>query len=138
MIEKDKKVKFHYVLTVDDKVLEDSKKGEPLEYVHGSPSIIIGLQKGLEGRKEGESLSVTVKPEEGYGVKNKDAIINVKKEQIPPEALEVGKILSTQGQNNQPMQGTITAINEDSVTLDFNHPLADKTLIFDVDIVSVS
>lgn len=136
MIEKGKKVKFHYTLKVGPEVLASSHPGNALEYVHGKDSIIPGLQKGLEGHEEGEKCTIEVKPEEGYGAIDPRAFIEVPKDQVPAEAMQLGASLSAE-KDGETIRGRIQDIRPETVVIDFNHPLAGKILTFDVEILSV-
>ena len=135
---KGKAVSFDYALTVDGEVIDSSKGKEPLKYVHGQGQIIPGLSKQLEGLRAGDERSVRVKPEEGYGEVNPDAFREIAKTQLPPDAEpEVGMLLQVKTPQGGIMPVKITEIRKDSVIIDFNHPLAGKTLDFKVKIVTV-
>lgn len=138
MIEKGKRVKFHYTLTVGGKVVESSHPGDPIEHIHGKDKIIEGLQKGLEGREAGESCTIEVKPEEGYGESNPEAFVEVETDKIPAEALKLGAALTATNEQGKTVQGIVQDIRPETVVIDFNHPLAGKTLRFDVEILSVT
>lgn len=138
MIENGKKVKFHYTLEVNGKVIESSISGDPFEYVHGKDNIIEGLQKNLEGRNEGDKCTIEVPPSEAYGDKNPQAILEVEKEKVPEEGLKLGTTLQAKGSDGNMMKGTVQDIRPETVLIDFNHPLAGKVLKFDVEILSVS
>jgi len=138
-VETGKTVQMHYVGKLDDGTIFDSSEGKkPLEFVFGEGSIIPALEKELEGMEEGEKKQVVVKAEDAYGERNPEAIQKVSKDQLPPEIEpKVGMQLLAQTQTaNIPV--TIIEVEEDTITIDFNHPLAGKDLIFDVEIVKVS
>ena len=131
-------VSFEYTLKDDDgKVIDSNVGGEALEYTHGAGHIVPGLEKELVGLSQGDSKKVTVAPEEGYGSVEPGAFLDVPKAQVPEEARTVGTQLHATGQDGNPMSAVVAEIKEDSVTLDFNHPLAGKQLHFDVKIVAV-
>jgi FKBP-type peptidyl-prolyl cis-trans isomerase SlyD len=133
-----KKVSIEYTLTLEDKSVIDTNVGsEPLSYVQGSHNIISGLQNALEGLNIGDSKQVTIKPEDGYGSVDQKAIMEVSKEQIPQDALKVGTHLQGQNDDGQVITAMVVEIKEQTVVLDFNHPLAGKTLHFDVKIVDI-
>jgi FKBP-type peptidyl-prolyl cis-trans isomerase SlyD len=133
-----KKVSIEYTLTLEDKSVIDTNVGsEPLSFVQGSHKIISGLQNALEGLKIGDSKQVTIKPEDGYGLVDQKAIMEVSKEQIPQDALKVGAHLQGQNDDGQVITAMVAEIKEQTVVLDFNHPLAGKTLHFDVKIVDI-
>ena len=131
-------VSFDYTLTgTDGKVLETSKGREPLKYVHGQRMMIPGLEKELAGMEVGGEKHVTVKPEDAYGPINNNAFQEVPKEKIPAKALEVGAILGLKSPNGQVRLTRVAEIKEKTVVIDMNHPMAGKTLIFDVKIVDI-
>lgn len=131
-------VKFDYTLSVDGEVVETSEGKQPLEYVHGEGKIIPGLAKELTGLKVGDSKVVEVAPADAYGEVLPNAIINMPKDQFPEEFTpEVGLVIEMKNEQGQILPAVIKEIQEEEVTLDFNHPLAGKTLKFDVTIVSV-
>lgn len=131
-------VQLEYTLTDDGgKVLDSNKGGTPLTYTQGQQQIIPGLEKALDGMREGEEKKVTVKPAEGYGEVDLNAITEVPKERIPADALTVGKELVAQGQGGDRRVVRIKEIKETTVIIDLNHPLAGKTLLFDVKVLGV-
>ena len=131
-------ITLHYTLKgTDGKVIETSKNKEPLKYVHGQRMMIPGLEKELTGMKVGGEKSVTVKPEDAYGPVNKDAYQEIPKEKVPASGLKVGAMLTGQGPQGQPIQARVHQIKEKTVVLDFNHPMAGKTLNFDVEVVDI-
>ena len=100
--------------------------------------IIPGLDKALPGMAVGEQKKVTIAPEEAYGPRQEEALLEVPRSDIPAEIpLEVGLQLQMTGQQGQPVPVTVTEMTDDSVTLDANHALAGQTLIFDFEVVSV-
>ncbi|GAB4389178.1 MAG: peptidylprolyl isomerase [Thermodesulfovibrionales bacterium] len=130
-------VSIEYTLTLDDGTVVDTNVGKaPLTYIQGASQIIPGLEKGLEGMKEGESRKVTVKPEEGYGEVNADAYQEVDKDRVP-EGVEVGARLQGRDVAGRPVIATVKEVKENTVVLDYNHPLAGKTLHFDVKVKDI-
>ncbi len=134
----DRVVTIHYTLKDDSgTVLDSSAGGEPLAYIQGHGNLISGLEKALEGKTDGHKSVVVIAPADGYGVHDAALI-----QRVPRRALQgAGEIRKgMQFQANTPngmRQFTVTALAGDMVTLDGNHPLADKTLHFDVEVVSV-
>lgn len=131
-------VSIQYTLT-DDKnaVLDRSTAQDPLVYLHGTGSLIPGLEQALEGHIAGDKLQVTVKPEDGYGVRNDKMLQNVKKSEFPKdEELEIGMRFQVSSEDG-PMVLTVVKITDEEVIVDANHPLAGVTLHFDVEIVGV-
>lgn len=133
-----KLVSLEYTLTLDDKSVVESNVGaKPLTYTHGSRQLIPGLEKALEGMTVGDTKQVTVAPAEGYGESDPKALQEVQKQLIPPDALKVGTRLQGKAPNGQMVYPLVSAIKDETVVLDFNHPLAGKTLHFDVKVVDV-
>ena len=131
-------VSVEYTLTLQDKeVIDTNKGGQPLTFVYGANQIIPGLEKEMTGMKIGESKNVTVPPEEGYGPVHEQAIIEVGKDKMPPEAWQVGAHVQGQGPDGQVVRGQVTALQDDKATVDFNHPLAGKTLYFEVKVIDI-
>jgi FKBP-type peptidyl-prolyl cis-trans isomerase SlyD len=131
-------VLIHYTLK-DDKgaVIDSSARGEPLAYIQGHGNLVSGLEKALEGKQDGDSVVVSVAPEEGYGKHDAALIQRVPKRSMQGSG-EIKKGMQFQARTDDGMRVfTVTAIVGDMVTLDGNHPLADKTLNFDVQVVSV-
>jgi FKBP-type peptidyl-prolyl cis-trans isomerase SlyD len=132
------KVAMDYVLTVDGAQMDASEPGRPLEFVQGRGQIIRGLEEALLDMLVGESKEVTVAPAEGYGEFNPQAVAQVPRDRFPASMqIAVGMTLQMRGQNGQPLQGRITEITPDNVRMDFNHPLAGKTLHFKVTIADI-
>jgi FKBP-type peptidyl-prolyl cis-trans isomerase 2 len=109
---------------------------EPLEAVLGQGMLIPGLENGLIGMSVGESKTVEIEPENAYGSYKDNMIQEVSLTQLP-EGVSVGDVLMGQSQYG-PTQVVVKEINSDVATLDMNHPLAGKKLIFDLEVVSVN
>ncbi len=137
-IQKGSAVKMEYTLTdKDGKILDTNKGQEPLTYTHGEGQIIRGLEKALTGLHVGDQKHVVIPPEEAYGPVKPEAIIEVPKERIPPESQKVGAHLMARNQDGPPIPILVKEVKEKTVVLDANHPLAGKTLTFDVKIIGV-
>jgi FKBP-type peptidyl-prolyl cis-trans isomerase SlyD len=133
-----KNVSVEYTLTLDDKSVVESNVGkQPLTYTHGTQQIIPGLEKALEGLAVGDTKEVTVAPADGYGEKDPEALQEVQKKLIPPDALVVGARLQGKAPDGHMVYPRVAEIKDDTVVLDFNHPLAGKTLHFDVKILDI-
>jgi len=131
-------VSFDYTLKdTDGKVIETSKGKAPLNYIHGQKQMIPGLEKELTGMKVGGEKHVTVKPEDAYGPINKSAFQEVPKEKIPANGLKVGTILALKSPDGRVTPTRVAEIKEKTVVMDMNHPMAGKTLVFDVKIVDI-
>ncbi len=133
-----KVVTIHYTLTNDEgKVLDSSEGHEPLAYIHGGGNIIPGLEKALTGRAVGDQFNVSIPPEEGYGKRDEDLV-----QTVPKNAFQgVDEILPGMQFQAQTPEGiqlvTVIKVEGDEVTLDGNHPMADLTLNFSVEITSI-
>ena len=131
-------VSLEYTLKLEDETVVDTNVGAaPLTYTHGSNEIIPGLEKALIGMKVGESTQVVVPAEEAYGGVDSGAIQEVPKEKLPPDALHVGAQVQGQDDSGEPLQARVTEVKDQTVVLDFNHPLAGKTLYFDVKVLDI-
>jgi FKBP-type peptidyl-prolyl cis-trans isomerase SlyD len=131
-------VSIHYTLTnkTGDK-LDSSIGGEPLTYLHGASNIIPGLEKALSETTVGDTLLVTIEPEDAYGHRNEEQIQTVSKEMF--EGIDNIKVdMQFQADSsNGPAIVTVTEVNVDTITIDGNHPLAGKQLTFDVEIIEI-
>jgi len=134
----DSVVLIHYTLKDDDgKVLDSSVGGEPLAYIQGHGNLVSGLEKALEGKSRGNRIAATVAPAEGYGMRNEALVQRVPKRSLQRTG-EIRKGMQFQAQTEEGMRVfTVTTVVGDMVTLDGNHPLADQTLHFDVEVVDV-
>ncbi len=130
-------VSIDYTLTEGGEVLDTSKGREPLLYIHGSGNIIPGLESSLEGKSAGEHLNVTIPPADAYGELDAEKVMEITREQFAgiPE-IQVGMQFSARSDHGEQMV-TVTNVQDDVITVDGNHPLAGKTLNFDVTIVKV-
>jgi len=131
-------VSLEYTLRLEDKTVLESNVGkEPVTYRHGAHEIVPGLERSLEGLVKGDTKHVVVKPVDGYGDVDDKAVQEVKKSMIPEGARKVGAQLEAKSPDGQSMFPRVTEVKEETVVLDFNHPLAGKTLIFDVTVLDV-
>ena len=131
-------VTIHYTLKDDaGEVIDSSREGDPIAYLHGHGNLVPGLERELEGKNTGDKVNVSVAPEQGYGEYDKSLV-----QQVPRRALQgIANIkvgLRLQAQTPQgPRAVVITRLVGDMVTIDGNHPLAGKSLNFDVEITDV-
>lgn len=138
MIEAGKKVSMSYTLNVDGEVV-DSSKGEPFSYIHGENKIIPGLERQLSGLKVGDEKTIVVEADEAYGQPAEDAKKDIPLAQLP-EGMEpqAGQAVEVGTPGGEKKIARIDSVNEESIVLDFNHPLAGKQLKFEVKITDVS
>jgi len=138
-ISQHKVVSIHYkvVDTANAEVIDSSDDGEPMTYLHGASNIIPGLEQALEGKGIGDEIEVTVEPADAYGEYSEDRI-----QQVPIEAfeemekVEPGMMVTAQSDDGQ-INLMVTEVDEATVTVDANHPLAGKSLSFDVRVEAV-
>ena len=138
-ITKDSVVSIDFRLHLGDgEAVDESEPGEPLVYLQGHEEIVPGLEKALEGKSKGDTLQVTVTADEGYGAYDPDGVEEVPRTEFP-EGLELqaGGVLSATDPEGDEVDFFIKEVKGDTVVVDFNHPLAGKTLHFDVTVRDV-
>ena len=137
-IEDKRVVTLAYILKDnDDNIIDQSDDGS-FCYLHGASNIIPGLESALAGKLSGDELSVSIPPEEAYGVREDEKIQNVPREMFPPEQeIEPGMQFHAQSPDGNTLVVTIAKVEEESVVVDGNHPLAGVHLNFDVRIMDV-
>lgn len=131
-------VSIDYRLSLESgEEVDRSPAGSPLGFVAGTGSIIPGLESALMGREAGEGLRVTVEPEQAYGPIQQELIQIIPRDRFPA-GIEIAPGMSFQARGPRgPVAMTVAAVAEDAVTVDMNHPMAGKRLIFDVNVVEV-
>ena len=139
-VKKGDKVKIHYTGRIKDgSVFDSSIEREPIEFEIGSGRVIAGVDKGVIGMKPGEKKEVAVPPQEGYGEYEQKLLIDVPMDKIPKDIKpEVGMRLQMVNNMGQPLPVLVTEVNDESVKLDANHPLAGKDLVFNIELVEIS
>jgi len=131
-------VSMEYTLKVDGKVTDTSEGREPLAYLQGSGNIIPGLERELAGMKIGESKEVLVAAANAYGEEDDKAFMDVPRADFPKDIpAKVGTEIQVQNQAGQPMYARVDRVDEQSLRLNFNHPLAGKELHFSVKVVEI-
>jgi peptidylprolyl isomerase len=133
-------VKIHYTGTLDDGTQFDSSAGrDPLEFTLGSGQVIPGFDQAVEGMAVGEKKSVNIAAEDAYGPRHDQMVQEVPKSALPDDLEpEVGMALQAQNPDGRRLDLTVTAVGEDSITVDGNHPLAGKALNFDIELVQIA
>lgn len=138
MIEKGKIVKFDYILTVNGKIVDSSKKSGPFKYTHGKGNIIKGLERQLERLKVGDKRTIVVSAKEAYGPVDPNAFDEVSKSNLPEGIdLKVGLRLEGRDKNGRRFPVTVSEIRKDTIVVNRNHSLAGKELQFEVTILDV-
>jgi FKBP-type peptidyl-prolyl cis-trans isomerase SlyD len=132
-------VSIEYTLTDDGGAVLDTNVGkEPLTYIQGAGQIVKGLERELNGLKVGDQKKVLVKPEDGYGMPDEKAFQEIPRDRVPSEAQKAGAMLMTKSADGRTAQIRVHQVKEKTVLVDFNHPLAGKTLHFEVKIKDIS
>ena len=132
-------VKIHYTGTLDDgTVFDSSADREPLEFKLGDGRVIPGFEKSVLGMELNEKKDINIPIEEAYGERRDELVFNVNKTELPPDLdPQVGMQLQMQSQDGQTALVLVTGIEDESITLDANHPLAGKSLNFNIELVEI-
>ena len=131
-------VSFEYTLSDDTgEVLQSNKGAAPVTYTHGNNEILPGLEKGLSAMEIDEEKTIQVTPDEAYGPVDANGFKEVAKTDIPTAALQVGTPLTARGPQGEELLIHVSEVKDDTVVLDFNHPLAGKTLTFAVKVLDI-
>ncbi len=137
-IAENKVVTLHYTLTDDEDTVIDKSDDGSFLYLHGASNIIPGLENALTGKVSGDKLKVTVSPEDGYGERDNTRQESVSREMFPTDAeIEAGMQFHAEGPEGEMMTVTVTGVEDDTVTIDGNHPLAGVQLNFDVKVIDI-
>jgi FKBP-type peptidyl-prolyl cis-trans isomerase SlyD len=138
-IDQDVVVTMKYALSLDDgSVVEFSDDAEPLMYLHGHENLIPGLERELQGLKIGDSKKVTVDADEGYGEYDPEDFDVVDRSEFPSDfEPEEGMLLEIHDEDGGDYVAMVTEFNDETVTLDFNHPMAGKRLHFEVTVLGL-
>lgn len=133
-------VRVHYEgRLTDGQVFDSSEGGEPLEFEVGSGQVITGFDEGVQGMSVGDKKSVEIEAENAYGPRNEDLARAVPRDSINLDTEpQPGANLVLQLPDGNEIPVAITEVTEDSITLDANHPLAGRKLIFDIELVSIN
>ena len=133
------KVRVHYTGSFEDGTVFDSSEGEdPLEFTIGGGEVIAGVEEALIGMSAGESKRETIEPDRGYGERHEELVFSVGRDQLPPGGdIEAGDMLQVGFGQERTATVQVMEVGDEMVTLDANHPLAGKTLLFDLELVSI-
>jgi FKBP-type peptidyl-prolyl cis-trans isomerase 2 len=132
-------VKVHYTGKLEDgTVFDSSRERDPITFTLGSGNVIPGFDQGVAGMQPGESKTLKILPNDGYGERQDKLVVDVPSSRFPEEIdPKVGEQYQMQQSDGRTVNVTVTNMKDDMVTLDANHPLAGKTLIFDVELVAI-
>jgi FKBP-type peptidyl-prolyl cis-trans isomerase SlyD len=137
-VQKDVVVSMEYTLQVDGEEIDSSKGQDPLQFLVGYGNIISGLEREMMGMKVGDSKDVVIQPEDAYGEYDDEAFMDVPRDQFPQDMpVEEGLELSVRDDEGQSRYARIDTVEGDTVTLNFNHPLAGDELHFNVKVLNL-
>jgi len=133
------RVKVHYKGSLQDgTVFDSSENRQPLEFTIGQGMVIPGFEKGVVGMCEGDTKVISIEAEEAYGAYRQDLVGVVDKSRIPDDIdLKIGMVLQVRSPEGSVTNVVVSAITDNDVTLDMNHPLAGKELLFEVTLVEI-
>jgi len=128
---------FHYTLRDDEGTVIDASGSDAMPYLHGANNIVSGLERQLAGRAVGDRIAAVVQPEDGYGAYQDALVLTVPRDAFPPGAdIQVGmSFLMNTDEGDRPVW--VTAVEPSMITVDGNHPMAGRTLHFDIEIVGL-
>ena len=133
-------VKVHFTGRLEnDEVFDTSKNDQPLIFTTGTEKLIPGFEKAVIGMEVGETKTVIIPPEEAYGSRYEELVLDFKKNDFSNNiTFVVGEQLKIRQKGHDPIKLTVADVDDNTVTLDGNHPLAGKTLIFDIHVVAIT
>jgi FKBP-type peptidyl-prolyl cis-trans isomerase SlyD len=131
-------VTLNYTLTVDGDIIDSSIGSQPIEFIQGRGQIIPGLERELYGLALGDGKDVVVAAADGYGDRDPNAVADIPRDQFPPQIpLKPGTELQLRGQDGEELEAYIEDVGEETIRLNFNHPLAGKELHFSIKVVEL-
>lgn len=132
-------VAVHYTGKLEGGAVFDSSAGrDPLQFEIGKGQVVPGFEAAVIGMKKGDKTSTTIPPELAYGKAREELVFKLGRDQVPADAeVEVGQMLALRSPENREFPVAVTEISEEHITLDANHPLSGKTLIFEIEVVSI-
>ena len=142
-VEQNKMVGVDYKLTVDGQIADQSRPGQPLEFICGTGMLLPKFEEAILGKEPGEKVAFTLEPKDGYGELIAEAIVDLPKNifmvdgKLAEDILFVGSQVPMSDAQGNRMMGIVKEVGDETVKMDFNHPMAGKTLHFDVEVVEV-
>ena len=123
----------------DGEVFDSSEGRDPLEFTLGAGQVIAGFEQAVDGMEVGDTRTVNIQATDAYGLRREELVLVVDLGQLPQNFdPEIGMRLQSQNPEGRPIFATVTAIEETTLTLDANHPLAGRDLTFDIELVEIS
>lgn len=134
------KIKVHYTGKLDDGSIFDSSVGrDPLEFTMGAGMMIPGFEKAVSGMGVGETVNVSIQPEDAYGVRNDEMVVRIGRADFPKDIkAEVGVGVTMQHPEAGQFDAMVCEVTDNDVVLDANHPLAGRALNFDIEVIEIS
>lgn len=142
-VAKNRVVTLTYTLTIENgEVVDTATEDAPFVFIHGIGQTLPHFDNNLNELKAGDAFEFLISAENAYGLSNDEYIVQIPRSvfagpEVPADILQVGNVVPMQDQNGHPMNGVILSISDETVEMDFNHPLADKDLNFSGNIISV-
>ncbi len=142
-VENNKMVAVDYKLTVNGEVADQSQPGAPLQFICGTGMLLPKFEEAIQGKVAGDKVAFTLEPQDGYGEINAEAIVELPKNlfevegSIPEDMLVVGNPIPMADAAGNRLMGIVVEVADETVKMDFNHPMAGKTLNFEVEIAMV-
>ncbi len=138
VIKEGSQVALNFNLKFDDGVQVDSNDGlEPVEFVQGDGILLDAIESALVGKKAGDSFSVTVPPEQGYGYADPNQILEIPVSDVPEEARMAGGVMTAIDESGEQHVVMVVEVLDDIAKVDFNHPYSGRTLCYDILVISV-
>lgn len=139
VVEEGKKVALEFSITLQDgTVYLSNTDQEPLTYNHGQNELLPALEEALSGLQVDDTKQITLTPDDAFGTINPEAFVSVKSDTIPEEARKVDTILTTQDGNGNTLNVRVHDIQDEQIIIDYNHPLAGKTVVFDLRVIGIA
>lgn len=142
-ISENKFVSLTYTLTVEGQIVDQATAERPLDFIFGMGMLLPEFEKNIEGKKVGDKFAFVLSPENGYGPINPEAVVDLPKEifmvdgEVQEGILTIGNVLPMADNMGNRMMGTVKEVTDTTVKMDFNHPMAGKTLDFAGEVVGV-
>jgi FKBP-type peptidyl-prolyl cis-trans isomerase SlpA len=135
----DTRITLHFSLKLDDGVVVDSTFDKaPASFTYGDGSLLKGFEEKLIGMQAGNKARFTVLPEHGFGQHNPSNVQQFARKDFSADmTIEKGLMVSFADASQSELAGVVTSVNSERVDVDFNHPLAGRTIVFDVEIIAV-
>lgn len=132
-------VRVHYTGRLEDgTVFDSSQDREPIQFTLGENQVIAGFETAVTGMETGEMKTTEIAPEQAYGQRREDLMIPVPRTQMPDDLdPQIGQTLQVQGQGGEVYPVVVAEIGDDQIMVDANHPLAGRSLIFDIQLVEI-